>query len=344
MGADPSAVVGAVRPALERSDVPGAVVVVVRDGRIVASIAHGIDPATGEPIRVDELFQVGSISKAVSAMAVASLVDQGVIDWDDDVRDHLTSYDLLDPYDEPVTFARLLSHTAGATVEGFPGYPPGSAVPSAIDVLAGRGNSPEVVIAGEPGSRYAYSGGGYTVVQQALVDLTGREFAALVHELVLEPTGAVSATFAQPLPVARLGEATAGSIGGDAVDPFVYPEQAAAGLWASGLDLAAVVIGFQHALAGEASWLGADNAAYLVESDAADFTGFVGHGLFVERERDPAWFWHRGRNTGYSAEMIGSVDGRHGLVVVTNALDAQVMIRAVVAAVADVEAWDGYPI
>ena len=84
------------------------------------TLAAGAEPATA-----NTPFQCGSISKPVFALAVMKLAETGTIDLDTDVSDYLKSWHLpgKDGWQPRVTLRQLLSHTAGTTVHGFPGYP-----------------------------------------------------------------------------------------------------------------------------------------------------------------------------------------------------------------------------
>jgi CubicO group peptidase (beta-lactamase class C family) len=92
-----------------------------------------------------------------------------------------------------------------------------------------------------PGTELLYSGGGYTVVQQLMMDATSSSFAALMKALVLEPLGMTHSNFLQPLPLELAASAATGhGTWGRAVAGrwHVYPELAAAGLWTTPSDLA----------------------------------------------------------------------------------------------------------
>src|SRR5207244_12555644 len=152
-----------------------------------------------------------------------------------------------------VTVRQRLSHTAGLTVHGFPGYPRDTHAPSLVEVLDGKGNTPPVRVSTIPGLQFSYSGGGYCVLQQLLVDVTGSSFPELALELVLGPLAMADSTYEQPLPEHRWPEAASGHRQGGkpvAESWHVYPEQAAAGLWTTPSDLARFLIAVQEAKAG----------------------------------------------------------------------------------------------
>jgi CubicO group peptidase (beta-lactamase class C family) len=101
--------------ALKVFDVPGMAVAVVKDGKVAYSKGFGvrrIDRST----KVDErtLFQIGSTTKAMTSAALATLVDQGKLNWDGQVRDYMPSFQMYDPYvSKEITVRDLLTHRSG---------------------------------------------------------------------------------------------------------------------------------------------------------------------------------------------------------------------------------------
>ena len=155
--------------------VPGVAVAVVRDGLVFGSFASGITP-DGRPMTTTTLTQVGSVSKPVAAVGAMRLAADGSLPWDDDINPSLVSYTLpsgAQSAEHPVTLAGLLSHTAGTNVHGFEGYSSATDAPTLPGVLAGEGNSVAVRVVSEPGLRFEYSGGGYELVEQAMLDASG---------------------------------------------------------------------------------------------------------------------------------------------------------------------------
>jgi CubicO group peptidase (beta-lactamase class C family) len=149
--------------------VPGVSVAVINDFKIDWAKAYGVkDTETNEPVSTETLFQAGSISKPVAAMAALKKVEQGKIALDEDINNRLTTWKL--PNNEftatkKVTLANLLSHTGGLTVHGFPGYAPDEKIPTLPQILDGAppANTPAVRVDFEPGTRFRYSGGGVTI-------------------------------------------------------------------------------------------------------------------------------------------------------------------------------------
>lgn len=182
-----------------------AALVLIHRGRIVAEHGFGIaDATTNAPVSPDRsLFQVASVSKAVTAWGVMKLVQDGGVGLDEPVMRHLKRWRFpgSDAYRDRVTVRHLLSHTAGLDDGlGYGGFLPGQRVQtleesltSAEDSTVGRPRPVQVVR--EPGTALSYSGGGYTVLQLLLEEVTGRPFAAFMKETVLRPLGMTAASF-----------------------------------------------------------------------------------------------------------------------------------------------------
>ena len=110
---------------------------------------------SGVPATTETLFQAGSISKSVNALAALEAVADGTLSLDAPINDSLTSWKLPDNEltKTPVTLRRILSHTAGTTVHGFPGYAAGTPQPTIQQVLDGTApaNSPPIRVDLAPG-------------------------------------------------------------------------------------------------------------------------------------------------------------------------------------------------
>jgi CubicO group peptidase (beta-lactamase class C family) len=193
--------------------VPGVSIAVIQNGRIAWARGFGEKEAgKTDPVTPTTLFQAASISKPVAATAMLRLVERGTLNLDTNVNRYLKSWKVPDnkfTTTEKVTLRRIVSHTAGLTVHGFPGYATTDAIPTVVQVLDGvkPANTDPVRVDTTPGAIERYSGGGTTIMQQLLVDVTGKPFPALMQELVLGPVGMTSSTYEQPIPAARAPEA-----------------------------------------------------------------------------------------------------------------------------------------
>lgn len=330
--------------------VPAVSVAVIDGGRIDWARAWGtVEAGRGSAADTTTLFQAASISKPLTAAGTLRLVDDGVLTLDDDVNQWLVSWQVPEsPFTvaEPVTLRRLLSHTAGTTVSGFPGYAAGDPIPTLIQVLEGSGpaNTEPVEVDTVPGSLFRYSGGGYSIVQLLIEDVTGISFPDFMNERVLGPAGMTRSTFAQPLPVDRADEAaTAHGLDGAPIPGryHVYPEMAAAGLWATPSDLARFVLGIQQALTGfEGGAVSPESAHRMLSRREGDPYGL---GLWVDGAADSLWFYHGGSNEGYQAWMMGSGTGGRGLVVMTNGAGGFGLAIEIVRSIGREYGWNLFP-
>ncbi len=198
-----------VRAQMARRHIPALSLAIVQDGRIVLARAYGVaDLATGAPATTATLFQAGSISKPVSALGALHLVEQGKLSLDAPINDYLTSWKVTEnafTAKEKVTLRRLLSHSAGTTVHGFPGYDVAGPIATLVQVLDGAppANTPPIRVDTTPGAIWRYSGGGFTIVQQATIDVAQEPFPAFMRRTVLAPIGMSASSFDQPPAPAR---------------------------------------------------------------------------------------------------------------------------------------------
>jgi CubicO group peptidase (beta-lactamase class C family) len=202
----------------------------------------------------DAVFQAGSLSKSVTSAVALELVRRGQLGLDADVGESLVSW--RPPAGAgPVTLRRLLGHTAGANVPFYPGYPQGGPAPTPTQSLDGvePAKTDAVVIDPRRAGGFRYSGGGFTIVQQLIEDITGTPFAEVAAQAVLEPLGMTRSTFAQPPPEPlRVSAANP--------DWRLYPECAAAGLWTTPADLARFVCALLAAASGDGGGLARETA------------------------------------------------------------------------------------
>ena len=201
-------------PAVERTmqdrmrayHVPGLSIAVIQNYRIDWAKGYGaMDLGTKAPVSPETRFQAGSISKPVAAAGALKLVEDGKLSLDEDVNVKLRSWKIPEnnfTREQKVTLRRLLSHSAGLTVHGFPGYPADTPLPSLIDVLNGKNgaNTPAVVVDTVPGTAWRYSGGGITVMQLLMTDVAVTAFPDLMQRLVLSKVGMSNSSYQQPAP------------------------------------------------------------------------------------------------------------------------------------------------
>ncbi|WP_303828523.1 serine hydrolase domain-containing protein [Asticcacaulis taihuensis] len=325
--------------------VPGVSILVIHKGKVAWVKGYGVTSDGGEAVTADTLFQAGSVSKPVAAMAALKLVQDGRLALDTPIDDTLKSWKLPDnafTAQNPVTLRRLLSHTAGTTVHGFQGYAAGEAVPSVVQVLNGEkpANSAPVVVDQPVGQSYRYSGGGYTIMQQAVVDATGTAFPDVVEANVLVPLGMTRSTYRQPLPAGTARVALPHDEGGRPVTggPHTYPEMAAAGLWTTAPDLARYALELMTAPKGQGKVLNADLAKTMLTPGL----GSWGLGLQVAGGPANPYFYHDGANEGYKATLVGYPASGDGAVILTNGDQGYQLGQEIVRAIATTYNWPDF--
>lgn len=306
--------------------VPGMSIAIIDNFKIAWTKSYGVmDSTSMRPVTDSTLFQAASISKPVFTMAVLELAEQGVLDIDADVNTLLTLWKLPEndfTTTEKVTLKRLLGHVAGTTVHGFPGYVPGEPLPSLIQILNGEApaNTPAVLVDKVPGASWRYSGGGYCVASQVVLDVTGGTIPQHMDELVLKPLGMTRSTYQQPLPEVRAHNAASGYLPDrSAVKSkwHVYPELSPDGLWTTATDLAHFVIDLEKSISGDSGTvLTRATAVQMVEPFMDPSTAVS---MFLENKHNERYFQHNGWNEGFCGQFYGHIKNGKGAVILINA-------------------------
>jgi CubicO group peptidase (beta-lactamase class C family) len=321
-----------IRATMRKESIPGVSVAVIDHGQIVWARGFGWrDVGKRLPVDTDTRFQVASISKPVTALAVLRLKESGQLDLDKDVNGYFQDWHLDSQWpDKPVTLRLLLCHRAGMVPHGFLGYRDSKAPPTLLEVLNKR-NAPadwltgnhlgSIKVAYPPGSEFRYSGGGYCVVQKVVEDVTGEPFEVAMSRTLLEPLQMNRSHFHQP-PREQETDNTARGYGWIKTVTYggrwgVYPQKAAAGLWTTPQDLAKLILAVQKAKAGETT--GPISPAVAEEFLTPQFDGATGMGVFMDGDPNNRGFWHAGGNLGYVARFGAAVSNDRGWVIMTNA-------------------------
>ena len=314
--------------AMEKYRVPAVEIVVMDRHSLVWSGAYGVlQEGQVAPARPDSLFQACSISKAVTAVTVLRLVQEGILDLDTDVNHYLKTWKVPanDTWQPIVTVRQLLSHTAGINVPWFYGYHRDQDIPTLEQILTGEkpANTPGIRVTLLPGTRFRYSGGGYCVLQQLLCDVRQQAFPDLMRDLVLIPLGMTHSTYQQPLPASDWSNACSGHRASGtplAGGWHILPEMAAAGLWTTATDLARFSMDLQFALAGETDRLLSPEVVRLLLSPQVplDRSGFMGLGIRLDGSGETARFGHPGDNEGFACHWTALREGGKGAVIMTN--------------------------
>ncbi len=333
---------------LERFSVPGISVAVIHDFEVQWERGYGVaDMETGSAVDTETLFQAASISKPVAAMAVLRAVQDGLFSLDDDINDILTSWTLDGgefTRERRVTPRSLTSHTSGlGDGFGFPGYDPSQPLPTLVQIFEGHelSNVRRLFMERPPMSLMEYSGGGVTLMQQALIDAHGRPFPEIMREDVLSPVGMAASTFEQPLPPERDRNAARGhGPGGEPRGPkwHVYPEMAAAGLWTTAGDLARFALEVQLSARGMSNRVLSRTTVQEMISPVG--VGNFGVGFQIERRGEGWYFTHTGGNWGFQCALVAHKFHGYGLAIMTNGGQSGPVMAEIIRRIQELYEWD----
>ena len=308
---------------MEKFKVPGLSIAVIDNFQIVWAKGYGvIGPDSKAPVTPKTLFQAGSISKPVAATAALHMVEQGKLSLDENVNDKLKTWKVPDnefTQTEKVTLRRLMSHTAGLTVHGFPGYDVDVPLPTLVQVLNGEkpANTAPVRVDLVPGTKFRYSGGGVTIEQLLMMDVSGKPFPVLLRETVLDKIGMADSSYEQPLPASRAASTAGGAYwDGKPVHGkwHIYPEMAAAGLWTTPTDLAHFAIEIALSKSGKSNRILSQKMTNEMLTPVLEEAGL---GLFMDKQ-NPGQFGHNGADEGFQALLTMNAETGKGVVIMAD--------------------------
>jgi len=311
---------------MDHYQVPGVGIALINDFQIEWARGYGLLQAGGsDPVTVETLFQAASIGKPIVSAAALKFVENGDLELDRDAGHYLVSWELPETeYTavEKVTLRRLLSHTAGITVEWFPGYGSGADIPDLTQILAGvpPANTPPVLVDLVPGTQFRYSGGGFMVVQQILEDTAGQPLQVILQEEIFQPSGMNNSTFISPLPEDLENKAASGHLEDGSIIPgrwHIYPEMGSgASMWSTPSDLAKFAIQIMKSYLGEEKSILSQEMAQQMLTPHSE-----GRGLDFELGDDGGdrfYFLHPGGNHGFKSILVAYPERGQGLVIMTN--------------------------
>jgi CubicO group peptidase (beta-lactamase class C family) len=319
--------------------------VAVIDGyKIAWAKAYGTTELGGTtPVTTKTLFQAGSISKPVAATGMLALVQSGKLSLDEDVNAKLKTWKVPDnefTKEEKVTLRRLASHTAGLTVHGFPGYDVDDKLPTLVQIFNGEkpANTAPIRVDFVPGTKERYSGGGVTIEQQVMMDVTGKAFPALMKETVLDKIGMSDSSYEQPLPASWAARTATGTYrDGKAVHGkwHVYPEMAAAGLWTTPTDLARFAIEIALSKQGKSNKVLSQKTTQEMLTPVLEEAGL---GFFMSKDR-PGEFGHNGADEGFQALLVLNADTGQGAALMANSDNGILVASELLRSIAKEYGW-----
>ncbi len=329
--------------------VKGMSIAVIHDHKIVWAKGYGwADEAEKRPVTTETLFEPGSISKSLNAVGILKLAQEKKVDLYTDINTYLTSWKF--PYDslskgKKITLAQILTHNAGLSVHGFPGQNINGQLPTVYEVLDGKrpAVTPAVRSEFEPDLKFQYSGGGTTISQVLLTDITQQKYDIWMDEQVLKPIGMVHSTFAQPPSKDKLNVCATGynRDGSPLSAKFpIYTVQAAAGLWMTPTDLGHYIIDMQMAYQGKknSKVLNPD----MVKLHLTPYNnGPTAMGTFIDDLKGAKYFQHSAGNDGFCGSFIASLEDGYGVVIFLNTDDWK-LLSEVTNSVAKAYNWKNF--
>lgn len=332
---------------MKEMNIPGISVAIINNFEVVWSKGYGVaDTETQQPVDENTIFQAASISKPVTAMAVMKMVQDGKLDLDRNINTYLKSWQLEEnelTAKKAVTLKNLLSHNAGVTVHGFPGYKPDAPFPTLVQVLNGEtpANTGKIFVDMEPETQWRYSGGGTTIVQQAMIDQENKSFQELMQEKILNPIGMSNSFYSNSiLNEKQLKNATAGHYNDGTLvvgKRHIYPEMAAAGLWTTAQDLAKFAVEIQKSLKGESNKV--LNKQFTETMTTPVLKGELNIGLFNQKIGEEQFLSHAGGNEGFSCDLLFHKTKGYGIVLMTNSRNCNGLMMPLFRSAASVYGW-----
>jgi CubicO group peptidase (beta-lactamase class C family) len=320
--------------------IPGITLVVVRDGTIIYGKGYGYaDRETARPVKPEDRFEIGSITKSFAATAIMLLVEEGKISLDDKLDKFIEA---VPPRWNGITIRHLLNHTSG-----LPEYPDNQTY---ADLEANKILGEEDMLARfkaysldwEPGTKYRYCNVGYDILGIVVRRVTGKGYFDFLKERVFTPLSMHSARLIAPKP-ARADSAIGYELKNGKHVPFaptdamsIYLSMAASGIELSAIDMAKWDAALytdkilkQTTLA--QMWT---NSALVQAAQGDNPDIYYGLGWQLRTQNGKRWVYHSGGMPGYVTDFMRYPDQKLTIIVFTNLSDQHANARNIVRAVA----------
>ncbi len=314
---------------LKEKKVPGIAVAIIDEGSVVYKRGIGFSNLDKQLKVTSEMgFNIGSVSKMFTAWGVMKLVEQGKVQLDTAVHTYLTRWQFPDSeFDcQKVTIRSLLSHTAGLSVRGYPGFQPDEALPTLAASLAGengsaRANEPVTIVI-PPQTRFKYSGGGYTILQLLIEEVSGKHFADYMQQKVFSPLGMKNTSFTIDDTI-MAHSATPYDEEGIEINMERFTAQAAAGLHTTLEDLLAFA---QATLRGNSVLKESNLKAMRTPNELTK--GRYGLGYMIFPFGKMTVTGHAGSNDGWESCFLIDFEHKSGMIMLSNGSQGKAVLMA----------------
>jgi CubicO group peptidase (beta-lactamase class C family) len=318
--------------------VPGATIAVIKDFKIDWAKGYGLaDTLKKIPVTTETMFSAGSISKFLMAVTALKMVESKQIELERPINNYLTSWKIVEndfTRKSSITLRLLLSHSAGTSQASYFGFTPTQPLPTIVEILSGAkiSETRPVVVNSEPNKEFRYSGGGSMIAQMALMDISKLSFSDLTQQILFDKLGMRNSTFEQPIPEKFVKQSSwaYSSASWFKGMTYVYPQQAAAGLYTAPTDLAKFFIDVQKSYIGKGRVLSKATAKQMLspQQNVSDgsYKEQIGIGPFLiqrtdNKDPDGVYFEFTGVNAGFLAYGIASVTNGNGVIIMLNSGD-----------------------
>lgn len=309
---------------MNKYGVEGCIVALIENNEVVFSKPYGYANMKKRiPVTADTIFNVGSVSKTVSAWGVLKLHEDGLINLDSPAQMYMKRWSFpKSEYDSSkITIRQLLEHRSGlgfSEKRGYEGYSLNSAIPDLVQSLRGD-YYPQYAVHQEfpPGEKFEYSNANYTVLQLIIEDVTGISFEEYMQKKLFKPLKMINSTFS----VENINDkilATGYDNIGKAFPMYIHSEQASGGLYCTIEDLAQFVITMNQTLSPKEDntpFLSIQTIKPILEVKTIDYK--LGSYIF-NSEIAPFLAEHQGHSRGYMALYGTLPEDGSGIVFLTN--------------------------
>ncbi|WP_299109980.1 serine hydrolase [uncultured Winogradskyella sp.] len=303
--------------ALKENNVPGMAIAIIKNDRVIIKKGYGFSNVSlGVKVDSKTGFNIGSISKMFTAWGIMKMVEDGKIDLDTPVSTYITKWKLpTSKFDEDkVTIRNLLQHTAGLSVHGYNGYESKEELTSITKSLSGNSREEEAVkLIMEPESKWQYSGGGYSILQLIIEEVSGETFGDYMQKNIFKPLKMKHTSFNIDKKILKKS-AKAYDEEGNEIPLQLFNAQAAAGLHTTIDDL----ILFAKASFSKNTVL-TEKSISLLRTPTELSKGNYGMGYMeMNRFGDFTLHGHGGSNEGWHSGFMLDFESKSGIIILTN--------------------------
>jgi len=308
---------------LDERGVSGVAIAVIQNGVPIWSKGYGYaDRNSRREVTSDTRFNIGSVSKTLTAWAVMALVEKGIVEIDAPADRYLKRWHL--PQSEfdnnQITVRRLLNHTSGLSTypisESLNAYRPGSPMPSIVEALSrSYGSFGKLRLVQQPGSSFQYNNGNYAILQLLIEDVTSESFSVFMQRTIFDPLGMRHTGYQRTSSVAMAyGE------GNEPRQPFDYVEQASGGIFTTVSDLATFVAAIDssdRSLPGRDVLKPSTVEEMIRPSKETNHQYGLGYQM-APLKKNGYFVAHQGANDGFRSLFLFDGEKRSGIVILTN--------------------------